>query len=274
MESEEDKDLFPIVRGKRTKRYMIHSPIAFTTEPPGRDHDAATVSDRRHHPISPASISSEESTTTGVEDTARCLIFLAHGHFSGNPGQNNNSATASTAQGGAGGDHQVKGACLYTCKTCNRAFRSFQALGGHRASHKKPKNDRKVSLSLREDDFRSPSLSSSKKRMSPDYLSLQLNNFPTTVDFATPKPAPSPRIHTCLHCGAEFTSGQALGGHMRRHRSGLVSPSPNPNAACIYIEEHNQVIEGENEEISNKPGNGLALDLNLPAPEMVLTLKD
>ena len=27
----------------------------------------------------------------------------------------------------------------FECKTCNRKFDSFQALGGHRASHKKPK---------------------------------------------------------------------------------------------------------------------------------------
>ncbi|XP_073128413.1 zinc finger protein ZAT5 [Henckelia pumila] len=250
MESEEDKDLFPIVRAKRTKRYTIHSPVPFATEPPPGDH---------HHPISSASISisSEESTTTGVEDTARCLILLAQGHFS----QNTNATTATQGQ-------QAKGAGLYTCKTCNRAFRSFQALGGHRASHKKPKNERKLTLSLHEDDFRSPSLSSSKKRMPSNYLSLQLNNFPTA--------APSPRIHTCVHCGTEFASGQALGGHMRRHRAGLViSPPLNRNATCIYVEEHDhQVIEGEKGERLNKGGNGLGLDLNLPAPELVLTLKD
>ncbi|CAA6656831.1 unnamed protein product [Spirodela intermedia] len=28
---------------------------------------------------------------------------------------------------------------LFGCKTCNRQFASFQALGGHRASHKKPR---------------------------------------------------------------------------------------------------------------------------------------
>ncbi|KAE9611607.1 putative transcription factor C2H2 family [Lupinus albus] len=29
--------------------------------------------------------------------------------------------------------------CVFECKTCNRKFQSFQALGGHRASHKKGK---------------------------------------------------------------------------------------------------------------------------------------
>ncbi|KAI3682431.1 hypothetical protein L1987_82408 [Smallanthus sonchifolius] len=28
---------------------------------------------------------------------------------------------------------------LFHCKTCNKPFRSFQALGGHRTSHKRPK---------------------------------------------------------------------------------------------------------------------------------------
>ena len=28
---------------------------------------------------------------------------------------------------------------VFVCKTCNRTFPSFQALGGHRASHKRPR---------------------------------------------------------------------------------------------------------------------------------------
>ena len=45
---------------------------------------------------------------------------------------------------------------VYECKTCNRTFPSFQALGGHRASHKKPKathnDERKKNLSLSSDE--------------------------------------------------------------------------------------------------------------------------
>lgn len=68
---------------------------------------------------------------------------------------------------------------LFHCKTCNKEFRSFQALGGHRASHKRPKlNDHLLSQS-------SP---------------------------------PKPKTHECAICGQEFAIGQALGGHMRRHR--------------------------------------------------------
>ncbi|ONK67779.1 uncharacterized protein A4U43_C05F3690 [Asparagus officinalis] len=72
---------------------------------------------------------------------------------------------------------------LFECKTCNRRFPSFQALGGHRASHKKPK------LSV-DDSNKDLSLASGNK----------------------------PKAHECSICGLEFGIGQALGGHMRRHR--------------------------------------------------------
>ncbi|KAL3521049.1 hypothetical protein ACH5RR_019198 [Cinchona calisaya] len=74
---------------------------------------------------------------------------------------------------------------VFECKTCNRQFPSFQALGGHRASHKKPK-------------------------LSGGDLSLQ-----SQLQTSPPKP----KTHECSICGLEFAVGQALGGHMRRHRA-------------------------------------------------------
>ncbi|KAF9599059.1 hypothetical protein IFM89_033666 [Coptis chinensis] len=81
--------------------------------------------------------------------------------------------------------HSLRGR-LFECKTCSRKFLSFQALGGHRASHKKPR------LMLGEDVYRD------KENQS--LLKLK------------------PKAHECLICGLEFPIGQALGGHMRRHR--------------------------------------------------------
>ncbi|KAL8146160.1 hypothetical protein AgCh_004047 [Apium graveolens] len=75
---------------------------------------------------------------------------------------------------------------VYECKTCNRQFPSFQALGGHRASHKKP------------------------KLMAGDLLQV------------VPM---KPKTHECSICGAEFALGQALGGHMRRHRAEMEANS-------------------------------------------------
>ncbi|KAM7492074.1 hypothetical protein LguiA_034995 [Lonicera macranthoides] len=77
---------------------------------------------------------------------------------------------------------------VFECKTCNRQFTSFQALGGHRASHKRPR--------LTETD-------------------LNLGNQSET------KPVTKPKLHECSICGLEFAIGQALGGHMRRHKTGL-----------------------------------------------------
>ncbi|TKY48444.1 Zinc finger protein ZAT11 [Spatholobus suberectus] len=75
----------------------------------------------------------------------------------------------------------------FKCKTCNRRFSSFQALGGHRASHKKPK--------------------------------LMVTDL--SCHHQLPSPTTKPRTHPCPICGLEFAIGQALGGHMRKHRSAI-----------------------------------------------------
>ncbi|KAL3649982.1 hypothetical protein CASFOL_006385 [Castilleja foliolosa] len=186
---------------------------------------------KRQRPLSPIPFSgaawSDDSTTTEDEDAARCLILLAQGHFSIHEHSKRKTHDQETG--------------TYECKTCNRAFQSFQALGGHRASHKKPRNDKKSAVLSDEEDY--PSF---RKRRPPS--SLQLANISAANAAAAAaagggpmKPLPSPRIHECNYCGAEFTSGQALGGHMRRHRAG-------PNSE------------------TKSPRNGLSLDLNLPAP--------
>ncbi|KAK7284226.1 hypothetical protein RJT34_18968 [Clitoria ternatea] len=73
----------------------------------------------------------------------------------------------------------------FECKTCNRKFSSFQALGGHRASHKKPKVE-------------------GDEELKEHGKSLSLWN--------------KPKMHECTICGLRFSLGQALGGHMRKHR--------------------------------------------------------
>ncbi|CAN4105930.1 unnamed protein product [Withania somnifera] len=86
---------------------------------------------------------------------------------------------------------------VFECKTCNRQFSSFQALGGHRASHKKPR------------------------------LMGELN-------FQLPISPPKPKTHECSICGLEFPIGQALGGHMRRHR-GIMNENNNNNFQIPHV---------------------------------------
>ncbi|RZC76097.1 hypothetical protein C5167_001787 [Papaver somniferum] len=83
---------------------------------------------------------------------------------------------------------------VYECKTCNKQFLSFQALGGHRTSHK----TRRV-MDLYSSD--NQSVNDNQK---------QVNRV---------------KIHQCSICGLKFEAGQALGGHMRRHRADMIESS-------------------------------------------------
>ncbi|KAI3871454.1 hypothetical protein MKX03_025915 [Papaver bracteatum] len=83
---------------------------------------------------------------------------------------------------------------LYECKTCNKQFPSFQALGGHRASHKKP---RLMELYSSDDQAINDNQQQAKKQ----------------------------KIHGCSICGLKFPIGQALGGHMRKHRAAMIESS-------------------------------------------------
>ncbi|GJS59772.1 zinc finger protein ZAT11-like protein [Tanacetum coccineum] len=108
-----------------------------------------------------------EELDTAITNMANCLMLLSSGPSSNKPHVHDNSPSR-----------------VFECKTCNRQFPSFQALGGHRASHKKPR----------------------------------LNSDGDVAHGTNLVPA-KPKSHECTVCGLEFAIGQALGGHMRRHRA-------------------------------------------------------
>ena len=91
----------------------------------------------------------------------------------------------------------------YKCETCNKTYRSYQALGGHRAGHKKIK----LSHTVEEDE-------------------LQMEN--NAVSSATM--ADNKKIHECPVCFRVFSSGQALGGHKRTH---VIAPTTPTSAAKL-----------------------------------------
>ncbi|KAI3408015.1 uncharacterized protein J3R85_020534 [Psidium guajava] len=142
-------------------------------------------------------------------DTAKCLILLSHG----------TSINAKTAAVRHEEDN-------FECKTCNRRFSSFQALGGHRASHKRPKLLETKSVGCTE-----LALGSTEK----------------------------PKMHQCSICGLKFALGQALGGHMRRHRAELMSGNMMKTDELFAIGSTVPVLQRSNS--SNK--RVMCMDLNL-----------
>lgn len=116
---------------------------------------------------------------------------------------------------------------VFECKTCNRQFSSFQALGGHRASHKKP-------------------------RLMGENIDGQLLHTP-----------PKPKSHECSICGLEFAIGQALGGHMRRHRASNLNNSNNTMSSSSGGGGGNSSFDSSQKMKGRKRVLLLDLDLNL-----------
>ena len=80
---------------------------------------------------------------------------------------------------------QTRPQAKFRCETCGKVFRSYQALGGHRASHKKTKH-----------------------QFNEEHVEDQGN-----------KVVVEDRVFECPFCLRVFESGQALGGHKKVHFS-------------------------------------------------------
>ncbi|MFS7957613.1 putative transcription factor C2H2 family [Helianthus anomalus] len=260
-----------IIKRKRTKRQRPTNILTLSS-----------TSSTAFHP-SPSSSSDfpAGSTTTEDEDTANCLILLSRGHNIYTM-QTNNIIGESSSGYKFNSKRYIQttsdegnGIYVYECKTCSRTFSSFQALGGHRASHKKHNEfDKRKSPYNISDEDEEPS-QPRKNNCSSSSLSLQLNH---TNKFISCK------VHECSICGAEFNSGQALGGHMRRHR-GNINMNMNMNITAVSAADTGtntmlslvpytavaSVVTDDHRDYQKSTDDGLCLnlDLNLPAPQEI-----
>ncbi|KAL0848515.1 hypothetical protein Bca101_021762 [Brassica carinata] len=126
---------------------------------------------------------SSASDTTTEEDLAFCLMMLSRDKWKKSKVSSKEvveeiNVEATTTKG------------RYTCETCGKVFKSYQALGGHRASHKKNRVSNRT-----------------EQRSETEYVVA----------------SPEKRIHECPICFRVFASGQALGGHKRSHGIGNLS---------------------------------------------------
>ncbi|KAK9946409.1 hypothetical protein M0R45_011876 [Rubus argutus] len=126
----------------------------------------------------------------------------------------------------------------YKCSVCDKAFPSYQALGGHKASHRKGS-----SATI---GGEGPSTSSTT----------------TTTSAATVSHNATGRSHECSICHKSFPTGQALGGHKRCHYEGGATATR--SAATTSAVTSSEGVGSTTHTVSQSQHRE-TFDLNLPA---------
>uniref|UniRef100_A0A0D3DDR3 C2H2-type domain-containing protein n=1 Tax=Brassica oleracea var. oleracea TaxID=109376 RepID=A0A0D3DDR3_BRAOL len=99
------------------------APPPFLTKPENLESWTKRKRTKRHRTVDQSHPPSEE------EYLAICLLMLARGSSSTNDGNDHHSPPAPPS------DHDHRD---YKCSVCGKSFPSYQALGGHKTSHRKP----------------------------------------------------------------------------------------------------------------------------------------
>ncbi|KAK7280266.1 hypothetical protein RJT34_25328 [Clitoria ternatea] len=169
-----------------------------------------------------------ENSSTEEEYLALCLIMLAESGNKINTNTTNNIKLPSPPQ------QQPQPVKLtHRCSVCNKAFPSYQALGGHKASHRK---------------------SSSETTAIAPAASVTTNENLSTSTVS------GGRMHECSICHKSFPTGQALGGHKRCHYDGGNANNNHSNA------NNSSSVTSSDGGAGSSSQTLRGFDLNLPAP--------
>ncbi|XP_055830268.1 zinc finger protein ZAT5-like [Solanum dulcamara] len=292
--SEDSMDRTLVFKGKRSKRPRQFMAVAMVTSTSstagggggsGGAEGGTSGGDDVYNYSSSIQYSSSTTSTTQIstssteedEDMANCLILLAQ---SGRCQKLQVESTerkmvkissrkftemATTTTGKAG-------FYVYECKTCNRTFPSFQALGGHRTSHKKIKTVAEgkkctadsVSSSVDQHQQQQQQEEKTNRIITASVTSTQIVNKGNSNSHSN-LINNKPKIHECSICGAEFSSGQALGGHMRRHRPPTITATHTKITVDETSDTSDNSSHDDDQNSKEKPKIFLSLDLNLPA---------
>ncbi|KAL1546896.1 zinc finger protein ZAT10-like [Salvia divinorum] len=189
---------------------------AATLEPwsKGKRSKRSRSSDRHDHP-------------TEEEYLALCLIMLARGGAASSRAAPPPQSRLLPPPPAATEARKL----VYKCSVCSKAFGSYQALGGHKASHRN-----KLNPSGGGDEHSTTS----------------------AVTSTTTTSGSGGRVHECSICHKCFPTGQALGGHKRCHYEGGApsAAAPAPAAGSSVVSSS----EGVGSTVSHRD-----FDLNLPA---------
>ncbi|PIA63010.1 hypothetical protein AQUCO_00200791v1 [Aquilegia coerulea] len=141
----------------------------------------------------------------------------------------------------------------YECTSCNKTFHSYQALGGHRASHKRMKGcfaSKTESIETSIEVNASPDSKTESKLMKSCSTESPIEReVPSCAETIYLSPSKKSK-HECPVCFKVFASGQALGGHKRSH---VLEASEARGNQTLVIQQQLPEIRD-------------LLDLNLPAP--------
>ncbi|XP_073271081.1 uncharacterized protein [Primulina huaijiensis] len=146
---------------------------------------------------------------------------------------------------------------LFECKACKKVFNSHQALGGHRASHKKVKGCYAAKQDQLDDNNTAyDDMNTQQELLSSKSTSYHFEHGPTILVGAAKRKS---KVHECSICHRVFSSGQALGGHKRCHW--ITSYSPDTSSIAKF---HIEPVHHHPPKIDDKSDT---LDLNVPAWE-------
>ncbi|KAG2672234.1 hypothetical protein I3843_13G029500 [Carya illinoinensis] len=198
----------------------------------------------------------EESCASASKEEERRnpMNFIAPISFRVPVENNNNNKNKGVAKG------------LFECKACKKVFNSHQALGGHRASHKKVKGCFAARLDHHLDDSQADEDVITHEEFFPtkSNSTLQFDQGSDPPLMASTSKRKS-KVHECSICHRIFSSGQALGGHKRCHWITSNAPDTSTIAKFQQLQDQMEKINPRSK-FDDSDLLDLKLDLNLPAP--------
>lgn len=233
----------------------LNSPTTSThNHHPFRYEDSWTKRRRSKRPRTDESpqLPAAAAAPTEEEYMALCLIMLARGTTTANTAPAERTPSLAPEQRPQDQFPEPPSLKLsYKCSVCNKAFSSYQALGGHKASHRKNAADASAS----------PNAAAASDVTPPPS--------------ATASSGSGGRTHECSICHKSFPTGQALGGHKRCHYEGGINNNNNNSSSNNNKSNNNSDVVTSGSAsvgasaVTFSEGGGSSsqrgFDLNLPA---------